>query len=245
MPIYQAVVLAIVQALTEFLPISSTAHLVLIPWLFGWKDGGLTFDVALHAGTLFAILLYFWRTWIQIIRAALGGKVVRFSEVSDDQRDLTPEEQSRERKLLWYMIAATIPAALAGAVLEKKIETTFRAPALVASMLIIVAVIMWLAERASKFGLKGVGDEVFPKFTYNYPGNGINSPSDGQSVFDDNVFQYDDAVSSIRILDRNRHEGADLPHAGFLREGNNRPSRSKAAETSDEIAPVHVEGLSG
>ena len=157
MPILEAIILGIVQGLTEFLPVSSTAHLALVPWLVtrlglaNWSDPGLTFDVALHAGTLFAILLYFWRTWIQIIRAALGGKVVRFSETSDNQRDLTPEEQSRERKLLWYMIAATIPAALAGALLEKRIETTFRAPALVASMLIIVAVIMWMAERVSKF----------------------------------------------------------------------------------------------
>ena len=157
MPILEAIILGIVQGLTEFLPVSSTAHLALVPWLVtrlglaNWSDPGLTFDVALHAGTLFAILLYFWRTWIQIIRAALGGKVVRFSETSDNQRDLTPEEQRRERQLLWYMIAATIPAALAGALLEKRIETTFRAPALVASMLIIVAVIMWMAERVSKF----------------------------------------------------------------------------------------------
>ena len=157
MPIFEAIVLGIVQGLTEFLPVSSTAHLALVPWLVtrlglaNWPDPGLTFDVALHAGTLFAILLYFWRTWIQIIRAALGGKVVRFSEVSDDQRDLTPEEQRRERQLLWFMIAATVPAAIAGALLEKHIETTFRAPALVASMLIIVAVIMWIAERSSKF----------------------------------------------------------------------------------------------
>ena len=157
MPILEAIILGIVQGLTEFLPVSSTAHLALVPWLVtrlglaNWSDPGLTFDVALHAGTLFAILLYFWRTWIQIIRAALGGKVVRFSETSDNQRDLTPEEQRRERQLLWYMIAATIPAALAGALLEKRIETTFRAPALVASMLIIVAVIMWIAERVSKF----------------------------------------------------------------------------------------------
>jgi undecaprenyl-diphosphatase len=157
LPILEAIILGIVQGLTEFLPVSSTAHLALVPWLVtrlglaNWSDPGLTFDVALHAGTLFAILLYFWRTWIQIIRAALGGKVVRFSETSDNQRDLTPEEQRRERQLLWYMIAATIPAALAGALLEKRIETTFRAPALVASMLIIVAVIMWMAERVSKF----------------------------------------------------------------------------------------------
>jgi undecaprenyl-diphosphatase len=157
LPILEAIVLGIVQGLTEFLPVSSTAHLALVPWLVttlglaNWPDPGLTFDVALHAGTLFAILLYFWRTWLQIIRAALGGKVVRFSEVRDDVRDLTPAEEQRERKLLWFMIAATIPAALAGALLEKHIETTFRAPALVASMLIIVAVIMWVAERMSKF----------------------------------------------------------------------------------------------
>jgi undecaprenyl-diphosphatase len=157
LPIFEAIILGIVQGLTEFLPISSTAHLALVPWLVtrlgwaNWPDPGLTFDVALHAGTLFAILLYFWRTWIQIIRAALGGKVVRFSETSDSQHDLTPEEQRRERQLLWYMIAATIPAGLAGALLEKHIETTFRAPALVAAMLIIVAIVMWIAERMSHF----------------------------------------------------------------------------------------------
>jgi len=119
--------------------------------LANWSDPGLTFDVALHAGTLFAILLYFWRTWIQILRAAFGGKVVRFSETSDNVRDLTPEEERRERKLLWYMIAGTIPAAIAGALLQKHIETTFRAPKLVASMLILVAIIMWLAERMGRF----------------------------------------------------------------------------------------------
>ncbi len=170
MPILEAIVLGIVQGLTEFLPVSSTAHLALVPWLAttlglaNWPDPGLTFDVALHAGTLFAILLYFWRTWLQIIRAALGGKVVRFSEVRDDVRDLTPAEEQRERKLLWFMIAATIPAALAGALLEKHVETTFRAPALVASMLIVFAVIMWVAERMSKFDKPlpqiGLGDAM-------------------------------------------------------------------------------------
>jgi undecaprenyl-diphosphatase len=170
LPILEAIVLGIVQGLTEFLPVSSTAHLALVPWLAttlglaNWPDPGLTFDVALHGGTLFAILLYFWRTWIQIIRAALGGKVVRFSEVRDDVRDLTPAEEQRERQLLWFMIAATIPAALAGALLEKHVETTFRAPTLVASMLIIFAIIMWVAERMSKFDKPlpriGLGDAM-------------------------------------------------------------------------------------
>jgi undecaprenyl-diphosphatase len=157
LPLLEAIVLGIVQGLTEFLPVSSTAHLALVPWLVtrlglaNWSDPGLTFDVALHAGTLVAILVYFWRTWMQILRAAFGGKVVRFSETSDGLHDLTPEEQSHERRLLWYMIAATIPAGLAGALLEKRIETSFRAPVLVATMLIVVAIIMWIAERTSRF----------------------------------------------------------------------------------------------
>jgi undecaprenyl-diphosphatase len=157
LPILEAIVLGIIQGLTEFLPISSTAHLALTPWLVtklglaNWSDPGLTFDVALHGGTLLAILVYFWRTWLQILSAAFGGKVVRFSETSDSQRNLTPQEERSERRLLWYMIAATIPAGLAGALLEKRIETSFRSPVLMASMLIIVAIVMWLAERASRF----------------------------------------------------------------------------------------------
>jgi undecaprenyl-diphosphatase len=157
LPIIEAIVLGIVQGLTEFLPVSSTAHLALVPWvvsrlgLANWSDPGLTFDVALHAGTLFAILVYFWRTWLQILRAAFGGKVVRFSETSDNLRDLTPEEQRCERQLLWFMIAATIPAGIAGALLEKRIETSFRSPALVACMLILVALVMWMAERVSRY----------------------------------------------------------------------------------------------
>lgn len=166
MPILEAIVLGIVQGLTEFLPISSTAHLALVPWLVtklglaNWSDPGLTFDVALHVGTLFAILLYFWRTWIQVLRAALGGKVVRFSEASHNLDDLTAEEQHHERRLLWCMMAATVPAAVTGAVLEKRIETTFRAPALVAAMLIIVALVMWSAERRSLF-LKPLSEITF------------------------------------------------------------------------------------
>src|SRR5271169_4718379 len=72
MPLYQAIVLAIVQGLTEFLPVSSTAHLWLVPWIMKWNDPGLTFDVALHAGTLAAVLLYFWRYWLEMIKLVLG-----------------------------------------------------------------------------------------------------------------------------------------------------------------------------
>ena len=72
MPLSQVIVLGIVQGLTEFLPISSTAHLALVPWLFGWKDPGLTFDIALHAGTLAAILIYFFRDWLLVLAHGFG-----------------------------------------------------------------------------------------------------------------------------------------------------------------------------
>ena len=74
MPLYQAIVLALVQAFTEFLPVSSTAHLTLFPWLLGWQDPGLAFDVALHAGTLVAVLLYFFKDWITLTLCGLGLK---------------------------------------------------------------------------------------------------------------------------------------------------------------------------
>ena len=77
MPLIEAIVLGIVQGLTEFLPISSTAHLVLIPWLLGWKDPGLAFDVALHVGTLAAILIYFFRDWVQVLAQGLGMQAGR------------------------------------------------------------------------------------------------------------------------------------------------------------------------
>ena len=75
--ILQAVILGIVQGLGEFLPISSSAHLIIVPWLFHWSDPGLTFDVALHMGTLLAVVIYFWQDWLNLIRAALSGKGVR------------------------------------------------------------------------------------------------------------------------------------------------------------------------
>ena len=74
MPLYQAIVLALVQAFTEFLPVSSTAHLTLFPWLLGWQDPGLAFDVALHAGTLVAVLLYFFKDWLTLALCGVGVK---------------------------------------------------------------------------------------------------------------------------------------------------------------------------
>ncbi|HYK17780.1 MAG TPA: undecaprenyl-diphosphate phosphatase [Bryobacteraceae bacterium] len=135
MPLYQAVVLAIVQALTEFLPISSQAHLWFVPWLFGWKDPGLTFDVALHAGTLIAVLIYFFRDWIQIIAHGFG-----INAGSDD-------ELRRNQGLLWLLAIASIPAAVAGFFLDKQAETSWRSPYLIGGMLIGIGVLMWIAEK--------------------------------------------------------------------------------------------------
>ena len=152
MPIYQAVVLAIVQGLGEFIPISSSGHLIIVRRLLGWNELSpaheLTFDVALHFGTLLSVLFYFRRTWIQIIRAALGGKVVRFSETGGSDVNLTAEEQKEERLLLWFLALATIPGAIAGKLLEHSAEDYFREHIfLIAGALIVVALLMWLGEK--------------------------------------------------------------------------------------------------
>jgi undecaprenyl-diphosphatase len=118
LPIYQAIVLAIIQGIAEFVPVSSSGHLIIARRLLGWNELSpareLTFDVALHFGTLLSVLFYFRRTWFQIIRAALGGKVVRFSEDNGSDQSLTADEQRQERLLLWFLVVATIPGAIAG-----------------------------------------------------------------------------------------------------------------------------------
>ena len=129
--------LSIIQALTEFAPVSSSAHLALAPWLFGWKDPGLTFDVALHFGTLLAIIIYFFRDWVQIIAQGLG-----LSAGSDPQL-------KQNRALLWLIAVASIPIGVIGYLFNKQAETTWRNPYLIGAMLILIALLMWVAERKS------------------------------------------------------------------------------------------------
>ena len=131
--IFQSCVLGVLQGLAEFLPISSSAHLSLAPWAFGWEEPGLAFDVALHLGTLLAILSYFRREWIALVRASLEIVVTR--------RISTPEQR---RVLL--LIAATIPGAVAGLLLEKQAETVFRTPVLTAAALIVMGAILWWVD---------------------------------------------------------------------------------------------------
>ena len=145
MPFYQVVVLALVQGITEFLPISSTAHLALVPWIFGWKDPGLSFDIALHLGTLVAVAAYFARTWIRVFFLAFGRRVLPVSG-NDPDRDLYANP-----RLFWFLVAATIPAAVAGLVLQKYAETTLRSPLVIAGMMIGVGILIWWAERRGPF----------------------------------------------------------------------------------------------
>jgi undecaprenyl-diphosphatase len=135
MPLYQAIVLAIIQGLSEFLPISSTAHLVLFPWLFHWEDPGLTFDVALHAGTLVAVLLYFWKMWFELVTSAMGLGNPAETKVAGN------------RRLFWFLVIGTIPGGVAGYLLEHAAEAEFRTPVVIGLALIIVAVLMWAGER--------------------------------------------------------------------------------------------------
>jgi undecaprenyl-diphosphatase len=151
MPIYQAIVLAIVQGLTEFLPISSTAHLVLFPWLLGWKDPGLTFDVALHAGTLLAVLAYFWRYWVEMATLAVGLGGASAAGPNAGTRGHSASADLRQNpRLLWFLVIATIPAALAGWRFEHAAEEQLRSPIIIGTALIVIGLFMWAGDWLGK-----------------------------------------------------------------------------------------------
>ena len=134
MTIFQALVLGIVQGLTEFLPISSSGHLFLAPWLLGWGDSGLSFDVSLHLGTLIAVIWYFNQQWKQLAVAAWS--------IARTRRVETPEE-----KRVVFLILATIPGAIGGLLLEDYAETVFRSATLIATNLAVFGVLLWLIDR--------------------------------------------------------------------------------------------------
>jgi undecaprenyl-diphosphatase len=130
----QAIALGIIQGLSEFLPISSSAHLTLAPWLLGWEDPGLAFDVALHLGTLIAVLWYFRMEWAALVRAAFG--IVTTGRVE------TPEK----RRVI-YLIIATVPGAIGGYLLQSRAESAFRDPQLIAIALIVMGIALWLVDK--------------------------------------------------------------------------------------------------
>ena len=133
MPVWQAVIYGVVQGLAEFLPISSSAHLTLLPWLFGWDDPGLAFDVALHWGTLAAVVLIFWKDWIRLLSAGLAGRGTE-----------------GDRRLFWGLVISAIPGAIAGKLLDKWAEENLRAPLLIAATLATLGVILWIADRIGR-----------------------------------------------------------------------------------------------
>jgi undecaprenyl-diphosphatase len=148
----QAIVMGIVQGLTEFLPISSSGHLIIVPFLMGWNDPFITslaFSVMLHIGTLAALLVYFRSDWVRLVPAGLAA-------IRDRSFRGEPD-----RRLAWLLVAATIPAAIAGFLLSDVIETAFREIGLVAVTLVGGAVILWLADRWGA-RTKGVDDVTFP-----------------------------------------------------------------------------------
>ncbi len=124
------VTLGIVQGLSEFLPISSSAHLILVPRLLGWADPGLTFDVALHVGTLLAVVGYFWRDWLRLLQHA-------------------HRPASGEGRLFWLLVLATLPGGLVGLALDKLAEDQLRSLLLIAFTSATMGLVLWLADRTA------------------------------------------------------------------------------------------------
>jgi undecaprenyl-diphosphatase len=141
----QALVLGAVQGLTEFLPVSSSAHLIIVPWMLNWNDPGLAYDVALHLGTLVALLIYYWREWLQMGASLVNG-------------------DREKRRLLMLLMVASIPGAAMGLAFEKQAETIFRSPLLIAIAMASMGIALWLCDRVApqtrKLNEIGFGDAL-------------------------------------------------------------------------------------
>ncbi len=129
------------QGLTEFLPVSSSGHLILVPWFFGWEEHGLAFDVGLHVGTTLALLVYFWRDWARMAFAAAGDLRRHAHHV----RAHSPDAQ-----LVWYILIGSVPAGLAGILFGDAIEEHVRQPWLIAVMLVLVGLVMLVTDRRAR-----------------------------------------------------------------------------------------------
>jgi len=135
-PLLHAIILGIIQGLTEFLPVSSSAHLALVPWLLGWNDQGLSFDIALHVGTVLAVVAYFFRDWVQVIAEGFGMSIGRDPAIR------------RNPKLLWLLVLGSVPAGVAGLLVKDLAENVWRNNQyLIGSMLILVGLFMWWADK--------------------------------------------------------------------------------------------------
>ena len=144
MEIIKSIILGIVQGVGEFLPISSSAHLILVPYLFNWGESSLAFDVALHFGTLMAVIVIFFKSWWDLFIGAIN-KVIK-------------KKDSNENKMFWYLVIATIPGAVIGLLLDNIVETVFRKQIwLIALALAVMGVLIFLGDKwASKHYKKEV-----------------------------------------------------------------------------------------
>ncbi len=132
----QSIILGIVQGLTELLPISSSAHLTLIPWIFNWSGLSESFDVALHFGTLLAIGLFFFKDWVELIKG--GYKLA------------VKKEKSTEGRMFWYIVLATIPGGIIGFLLDHFLENALKAPLIIATALIVMGIILYVVDKNCK-----------------------------------------------------------------------------------------------
>jgi undecaprenyl-diphosphatase len=148
MEILSAVVLGIIQGLTEFLPISSSAHLILVPWFLGWKPEGIVFDVSLHLGTAIAVIAFFWNDWIRLAREAVVGIFTG------------APFGNHSRRLAWFIIVGSIPAGVVGIALENTVESRLRSPLVTVFTLTILALLLFYSEKRSK------KNRVLEKFTW-------------------------------------------------------------------------------
>ena len=132
--IIKSIILGIVQGIGEFLPISSSAHLILIPYLFGWEEHSMAFDIALHFGTLLAVLVVFFNEWWDLFIGVVNK--------------VTKGKESFQNKMFWYLVAATVPGALLGVLLEDVVENVFRTKIwLIAIALAVMGVLIYLGDR--------------------------------------------------------------------------------------------------
>lgn len=146
MTVLQSIILGAIQGLTELLPISSSAHLTIIPWMFGWTNSELFnmnfegFDVALHFGTLLAIVIFFFKDWLELIK---GG-----------YNQIVKKEKSFEGKMFWYLVIATIPGGIIGFVLDKFVGNKLETPIIIALALIVMGIILYIVDKKSKSDIK-------------------------------------------------------------------------------------------
>ena len=145
MTIIQSIILGIVQGLTEFLPVSSSAHLNLFPWVFGWRQMPASFDVALHIGTLLAIVIFFFKDWINLIK---GG-----------YKQVVKKERSLDGKIFWYLVFSTIPAGILSLILDKISSNLFGdnlnvEMLVIAITLIVMGIILYIVDKKAKSDTK-------------------------------------------------------------------------------------------